>query len=212
MYDSHYAGAEAVQQNVSQWEQLKGKIDEERYQDVLRRLRYQAGHAIVWRDAICDWLLGLTGIPDDKGRVGHHPDRIEAEDMQLRGYTAIDVTSGYFASGGKGVTCTEKAQPCEATFPFSGASGTYELGIQYFDLSSGVAKFSVLVNSQPVDEWRADDNLPSAKPDGDSSTRRMIPAVKLQSGDQITIRGTPDGDDAAMLDYVGIQESQAAHH
>jgi alpha-glucuronidase len=211
MYDSHYAGADAVQQNVSQWEQLKGKIDEERYQDMLRRLRYQAGHAVVWRDAICGWLLGLTGIPDDKGRVGHHPDRVEAEDMQLRGYTSMDVTPAYFASDGKGVSCSEKAQPCEVTFSFKRASGTYELAIQYFDLNSGVAKFSVLVNSRQVDEWRADDNLPSAKPDGDSSTRRTIPELKLQAGDQITIRGTPDGGDAAMLDYVEIHESQATH-
>jgi alpha-glucuronidase len=212
MYDSHYAGANAAQENVTQWEQLKGKIDDERYQDVLRRLRYQAGHAIVWRDAICDWLLGLTGIPDDKGRVGHHPDRTEVERMQLKGYTPVDVTPVYFASGGKGVACSETAHPCEATFSFKGSPGAYELDIQYFDLNSGVAKFSVLVNGRPVDEWRADDHLPSAKPDGDSSTRRMIPAVKLQAADQITIQGTPDGGDAAMLDYVEIHESQALRH
>jgi alpha-glucuronidase len=212
MYDSHYAGADAAQQNISQWEHLKGKMDDERYQDVLRRLRYQAGHAIVWRDAICEWLLGLTGIPDDKGRVGHHPDRVEAEDMQLPGYTSMDVKPAYCASGGKGVTCSERAQPCEATFAFKRASGTYELDIQYFDLNSGMARFSVLVNSRQVDEWRADDDLPSAKPNGDSSTRRIIQALKLRAGDQITIRGTPDGGDAAMLDYVEIHGSQASRH
>src|ERR1700741_4023498 len=111
MYDSHYAGAEAAEQNVTQWEQLHGKIDEERYQDVLGRLRYQAGHAIVWRDAICDWLLGLTGIPNDTRRVGQHRDRIETEDMQLQGYSTVDIAPAYFASGSKAVSCSG-TQPC----------------------------------------------------------------------------------------------------
>jgi alpha-glucuronidase len=211
MYDSHYAGAEAAAQNVTQWEQLRGKIDDERYHDVLGRLRYQAGHAIVWRDAICDWLLRLTGIPDDEGRVGHHPDRIEAEEMQLQGYTQDPITPAYFASGGKAISCPQ-AQACTASFRYEGGSGTYDLDVQYFDLNSGVARFSVLVNSQTVDEWQANDDLPSAKADGDSSIRRAIPAVALRSGDEITIRGMPDGGDTAMLDYVEIHKPREAPH
>jgi alpha-glucuronidase len=31
---------------------------------------YQAGEAIVWRDTICRWIYALSGIPDQKGRVG----------------------------------------------------------------------------------------------------------------------------------------------
>jgi alpha-glucuronidase len=211
MYDSHYAGAEAAEQYVKQWEQLRGKVDDERYQDVLGRLRYQAGHAIVWRDAICDWLLGLTGMPDAEGRVGHHPDRIEAEDMQLQGYTPLDITPAYFASGGKAINCSG-AQQCSASFYFKRNSGTYDLDVQYFDLKTGIARLSVLVNSRPVDEWQANDDLPSAKPDGDTSRRRTIPAVPLRSGDEITIRGTPDGGDTAMLDYVEIHTLRAARH
>jgi alpha-glucuronidase len=205
MYDSHYAGAGDVAQYVPQWESLHGKIDEDRYKDVLGRLRYQAGHAIVWRDAIWDWLLALTGIPDDQGRVGHHPDRIEAENMQLNEYLQIDITPAYFASAGRAVSCPE-AQSCAASFAFKGSSGAYELDIQYFDLNNGVARFSVLVNSRPVDEWQASDDLPSAKPDGDTSTRRTIPSVALHSGDKVTIRGTPGGGDTAILDYVAIQK------
>jgi alpha-glucuronidase len=211
MYDSHYVGAEAAAQSVTQWQQLRGKIDNERYLDVLGRLRYQAGHATVWRDAICDWLLGLTGIPDDQGRVGHHPDRIEAEKMALQGYTQLDITPAYFASGGEAITCLNQAQPCTATFQFKGSSGTYELNVQYFDLNTGVAGFSLFVNSRLLDQWQANDNLPSAKADGDSSTRRTIPAVVLHSGDEITIRGTPDGGDTAMVDYVAIHQLSDTH-
>jgi len=207
IYDSHYAGAEAAAQYVTQWEQLRSKIDGDRYEDVLRRLRYQVGHAIVWRDAICDWLFELTGIPDNQGRVGHHPDRIEAEEMKLQGYTQVEITPAYYASGGKAVTCPDR-ETCSASFHFQRTTGTYDLNVQYFDLNSGVARFSVLVNSQTVDEWQANDDLPSAKPDGDTSTRRTIPAVTLRSGDEIIIRGTPAGGDTAMLDYVAIDHAQ----
>jgi alpha-glucuronidase len=74
-------------------------VDEERYAAVLARLEYQAGHAIVWRDAICDWFYRISGIPDVKSRVGHHPDRIEAESMRLDGYIPVDVVPWETPSG-----------------------------------------------------------------------------------------------------------------
>lgn len=70
IYDSHYDGAEQAAGLVAQWQSLKGEIDDERYQDVLKRLQYQAGHAIVWRDTVVNWFFKKSGIPDDKGRVG----------------------------------------------------------------------------------------------------------------------------------------------
>jgi alpha-glucuronidase len=73
VYDSHYDGADRARDLIAQWKVLAGHIDEERYGDVLARLEYQAGQAIVWRDAICNWIYGLSGIPDDKGRVGSQP-------------------------------------------------------------------------------------------------------------------------------------------
>ncbi len=69
-YDSHYEGAEQAADFVSQWKTLQGHVDDERYGDILARLQYQAGEAVVWRDAICNWIYGLSGIADAKGRVG----------------------------------------------------------------------------------------------------------------------------------------------
>jgi alpha-glucuronidase len=71
IYDSHYDGAEQAAGLVTQWESLGGQIDEERYNDVLTRLKYQAGFAIVWRDTVVNWFFKESGIPDAKGRVGH---------------------------------------------------------------------------------------------------------------------------------------------
>ena len=69
MYDSHYEGAERAQGYATDWKSLKGHLDNERYENVLTHLQYQAGQAIVWRDAICNWLFRLSGIADEKGRI-----------------------------------------------------------------------------------------------------------------------------------------------
>ncbi len=70
IYDSHYGGAEQARDFISQWQALDGHVDEERYRDILARFQYQAGEAVVWRDAICNWIFRLSGIADGKGRVG----------------------------------------------------------------------------------------------------------------------------------------------
>ena len=73
IYDSHYEGAEKTGEFVKEWKSLKGRVDDERYEEVLAQLKYQSGHAIVWRDAVNDWFHQMSGIDDQKGRVGHHP-------------------------------------------------------------------------------------------------------------------------------------------
>jgi alpha-glucuronidase len=70
VYDSHYDGAERARDFVAQWKTLAGHVDQERYQDILARFEYQAGQAVVWRDTICKWIYGLSGIADERGRVG----------------------------------------------------------------------------------------------------------------------------------------------
>jgi hypothetical protein len=61
-----------------------------------------------------------------------------------------------------------------------------------------------LLNGQKIDEWVAEENLPAAKPNGDSSMRRWIPAFTLRPGDEIRIEGIPDGAELAPLDYIAI--------
>jgi alpha-glucuronidase len=73
IYDSHYDGADHARDFISQWKAIEGHVDEERYRDILARLEYQAAEAMVWRDAICDWIYKLSAIPDGKGRVGSSP-------------------------------------------------------------------------------------------------------------------------------------------
>jgi alpha-glucuronidase len=211
IYDSHYEGAERAQQFVEEWKSLKGRIDDEGYAAALARLEYQAGHAIVWRDAICNWFRRVSGIADEKGRVGKHPERVEAEAMRLEGYVPTEVTPWETASGGKAVECLPPAQKCSATFQFNGAAGSYDIDVQYFDQNNGESKFRVVVGDKDVAEWIASDHLPTTKIGGDSSTRKRITRITLSAGEQIRIEGFPNEEEHAALDYVEIHQNSELH-
>ena len=206
VYDSHYAAAEEARRFPLRWRALDGLIDPERFAAVMKRLEYQGGHAIVWRDAICGWFLRESGIPDTQGRAGHFPGRTEAEAMDLTGYAIKDVTPWEDASGGKAVAC-EATPRCNASFVFHGAAGRYDIAVQYFDVNSGDARFTLSVGQQVLQTWIADDHLPTKAPNGDSSTRQTVHGVKLRPNDVIRVEGSPDGGDSAAIDYVEVKES-----
>ena len=70
IYDSHYEGAAEAQRFPEKWRLLHGRVDEERWAAVLRKLQYQAAYAEVWRDDVNDWFYKTSSIPDANGRVG----------------------------------------------------------------------------------------------------------------------------------------------
>ena len=205
VYDSHYEAAQAAGEFPVRWRALEGLIDPERFAAVLNHLEYQAGHAIVWRDAICSWFLRESGIPDTLGRAGHFADRTEAESMNLAGYTVTDVTPWEDASGGKAITCETPHEKCTASFTFHGAEGSYDMVIQYFDVNLGEARFQVGADHRVLRTWTASEHFPTKTLNGDSSTRATIPQVRLQPNDVIKIEGIPDGGDPAAIDYVEIR-------
>ena len=139
-YDTHYQGAQEAADFERRWRALKGLVDDQRYAEVLDRLHFQAGHAIVWRDAINSYFLKLSGIPDARGRAGHFPGRREAEQMTLDGYVPVDVMPWETAGGGKAVTCAGPSA-CTAAFQFSGPAGHYRVVVRYFDENDGHAQF-----------------------------------------------------------------------
>ena len=203
IYDSHYAGAEEAATFVTEWKSLHGLIDDDRYAEVLKRLTYQAGHAIVWRDAVVNYFHKLSGLEDAQGRVGHDPNRVEAEDMQLTGYVPVDVSPWETASGGKAVGCTGPSS-CAASLRFDRAAGRYDVSVQYFDQSNGVSHYELFIDDHRVDSWAADDRLPSDKMNGHTSTRHTTQSVDLQPGNVLKIVGHPDGGEPAPLDYVEL--------
>ena len=227
IYDSHYDGAAQAADYVYEWSSLKDRIDPALYEDIRARLEYQAGHAIVWRDAVVQYFLKLSSIPDERGRAGHYPGRLEAEDTRLTGYQVIDVTPWEDASRGKAVTCPGATsvvpktpqndagalapaalQVCTAEWTWSGLAAHYNIAVQYFDLQGGAASFTLLVNNHAEATWKADANLPSTRPNGDNSTRHTLENIALNPGDIIRIEGIPAGPDPAALDYIELTKIQ----
>lgn len=202
-YDEHYQGAEDAKDLVTQWETLASQIDEQRYLEVLERLKFQADHADVWRDSICNWFHNLSDIDDEQGRVGHHPDRLEAEQLSLDGYEVTDITPWEAASGSQAAQLPTSTDEGSIRWVFEGQPGWYDLAVQYFDEEDGVSRFQLFVGDQEVDAWDALDHVPtpSAKPDSHSSSRRWITGIALRPGDEIRLVGHADDGERAGVDY-----------
>lgn len=69
IYDTHFEGAQAVQWLNKEWNDLEGKIDEDRFTQVAGRLAEQATHANHWRDVINTYFYRKSGVPDAQGRT-----------------------------------------------------------------------------------------------------------------------------------------------
>ncbi|PLB44136.1 putative alpha-glucuronidase A [Aspergillus steynii IBT 23096] len=206
-YDAHYSGAETAQTFVPKWEALKGRIDKQRYEEVRHRFIYQAGHSIVWRDAINNFYYNLSDIEDQEGRVRHHPWRVEAEDMNLSGYTKYTVHPYETASNATAIVTATNSTTGTATTKLKFPPGTYDLGINYYDLYGGQSEWTVYLNKRVVGKWKgnAEDILghtPSIYLDGHSAIRITFRDVKVKKGDVLKIVGQPDGVEPAPLDYV----------
>ncbi|KAI9897411.1 hypothetical protein N3K66_007267 [Trichothecium roseum] len=207
-YDAHYDGALTAQSFQETWHGLKGKVDEERFEHELYRLRYQAGHSIVWRDAINEFYRNLSGIPDELDRVRNHPWRLEAEDMTLEGYRPVSVSPTETASRYTAIVTTGTGTgTASVDVPFD--DGSYDLAINYFDITGGSATYQVSINGELVGEWKGDaeyklGKFPSEYLDGHSAIRITFNNVKVRKGDKLVVKGIADGSEQAPLDYISL--------
>jgi alpha-glucuronidase len=207
VYDSHYEGAALAASYPSRWKALHGLIDDQRYYETLALFEYQAGHAVVWRDAVTEWFQRISGIPDKLGRVGHYPNRIEAESMQADGYTTVDVNPWETASGGKAVVC-QRAAGCTLSTKPGRRDGTYSISVRYFDLRTGVSQYELVLNGKSLAHWAANAILPPAVVDphldGSTSTLFTVPGIRLKPSDTLTLRGIPNQGEPAPVDYIEV--------
>ncbi|EME38625.1 glycoside hydrolase family 67 protein [Dothistroma septosporum NZE10] len=210
-YDAHYAGSETAQDFLYQWTSLEGLIDDERFEHVRFRQEYQAGHSIVWRDAIVSFYHNLSRIADDRGRVGHHPYRIEAESMQLDGYKVYAVSPFETASNTTAIITRTNTTTGIASTTLDFESGTYSLAVNYYDMYGGNSTYEVLLNDTLVGKWTGNivdtgklGHTPSIYLDGHSATRVTFRNIAVSRGDVLKIVGTPSGLEPAPLDYVAL--------
>lgn len=208
-YDAHYEGAATAQRFVEQWESLKGRIDSQRYEHVLFKQKFQAGHSLVWRDAINMFYHNLSGIPDDLDRVNNHPYRIEAEHMILSGYKPYAVSPFETASGYHAIVTISNSTTGTACANVTFASGVYDIAVNYFDLIGGKAKYRLEVGNKTVGQWVGNHedilgHAPSVYLDGHSATRITFSNVTVQQGDEVRITGQANGIEPAPLDYISF--------
>ncbi|KAJ4352395.1 uncharacterized protein N0V89_007743 [Didymosphaeria variabile] len=208
-YDSHYEGAATAQTLVKQWESLKSNIDSERYEHVLFRQTFQAGHALVWRDSINQFYHNLSEIEDQAKRVGNHPYRIEAEKMTLSGYKTYRVDPFHAASGATAIVTASNSTVGTATTNVTFGSGIYDVAVNYFDLIGGKSQYELQLNNRTIGSWTGDleDKLghaPSVYLDGHSATRITFRNITVVKGDLLRISGRADGIEPAPVDYVSF--------
>jgi len=206
IYDSHYQGAQEAADFVKRWRRLDRLIDRQRYASVLARLEYQAGHAIVWRDAINNWFLWLSGIADANGLAGRFPGRIEAESMARERYANTPVVPWETASAGQAMTC-EPGETCSARHRYQGPAGTFDVAVQFFDENDGASRFTLFTGDRVIESWVADGQFGSPSPNGHTSTRHTVRGVRLSPDDELRVQVTTDGMESGALDYIEITAS-----
>ncbi|KAK4148663.1 alpha-glucuronidase A [Chaetomidium leptoderma] len=210
-YDAHYAGSATAQTFPELWKTLKGRIDDERYEHVLYRLVYQAGHSLVWRDSVNTFYFNKSGIADTGGRVGNHPYRIEAEDMTLAGgYRRYDVSPFEAASGARCIVTADNSTTGTASTVLRDVkTGKYDVAVNYYDMALGNATWELYVGCKRVGRWKGDleynlGRAPSPYIDGQTASRVTFRGVKIKKGSTLKIVGRPDGLEPAPVDYISI--------
>ncbi|KAJ5642833.1 alpha-glucuronidase A [Penicillium lividum] len=214
-YDAHYDGARNAQTFPVRWEALRGLIDDHRFEHTLFRLTYQAGHALVWRDSICNFYLAKCGISDEHHRVGSYKWRVKAQDMQLSGYKVVPITPFEAAFGGHAIITESNNAPGIATWAVTFPVGVYNIAVNYYDHLGGTSQYQLFLGSEGSSEKRLIGNWAgslgkhllhdfSDLRDGHSATRIYFRGVQVHEGDVLTIVGTPDGDELAPVNYVSF--------
>jgi len=103
---------------------------------------------------------------------------------------------------------------CSLTARLNRAAGSYDISVQYFDLRTGASHFELILNGNSIAHWVANATLPPValdmNLDGSTSTRFTVHDVRLAPGDTLTLRGTPDGDERAPVDYIEIERHGGA--
>ncbi|MBD2219463.1 DUF4347 domain-containing protein [Calothrix sp. FACHB-1219] len=136
---------------------------------------------------------------------------VEAENMVLSGYR-VETSSGIGAYGGKLVSLVNGTanETGTANFVYSGAAGTYDLNLAFWDESDGNAKFEVYVNNTLRGTVNSNRNINGATATINNKWEiRAVENLAVKSGDSIQIKGFEESGDAARLDYVRLTQDKS---
>ncbi|KAI1815132.1 glycoside hydrolase family 67 protein [Poronia punctata] len=210
VYNAHYHGAATASSFPSRWQTLAPYMDKQRFEEMLFRLEYQAGHAIVWRDNIAQFYHNVTGIQDSETRVLNHPWRIEAEDMdKLHNYKITAVNPFQAASNFHVVQTTDNSTAAYVETKIPYPTGLYDVAVAYYDLYEGEAHYEAFINGESLGSWKGDlehrlGYTLTRGIDAHSATRVTFKGVRIEKGDILRIETVPHGRETAPLDYVAF--------
>lgn len=194
-YDAHFAGAAAAGNAEDAWESTQGLVDESRYNTVHAFLARAATHAEIWRETTTEWMQRTSGVRDALGFVGSHTGRVEAEAMQLTGYS-VQTIGPESASGSKRIVCG--VGECTAAMKFTGDENVYRVEVGYLDEHVG-SSFELLVNGEVRARWQN-----SISPAAAEAERFIVNGVRLRTGDGLAVHAMAPGRAGAPLDFVEI--------
>lgn len=69
IYDTHFSGCREAEELKEEWLSLRGLVDGEIFEEVLRRMKLQTENAREWRDVVNTYFYRKTGIADERGRT-----------------------------------------------------------------------------------------------------------------------------------------------
>ncbi|MEM7767127.1 MAG: hypothetical protein AAF253_06525, partial [Pseudomonadota bacterium] len=137
---------------------------------------------------------GGTGGSTGGGGATFGVGRTQAEDLDLSGGYEVQTIAG--TSGGQVIGTLTSGS---GTGSFSGATGNYDLTVNYLDENDGVSTFRLLVNGAVLDTWQG---LGGGSATGTAATREIN--VDLNDGDTISLEGVRSDGEAARIDSVDI--------
>ena len=68
IYDTHFEGYEEAKGLAAKWDSLKGKVDDEIFENVRERFERQLANAREWCDQVNSYFYRKSAIADEKGR------------------------------------------------------------------------------------------------------------------------------------------------
>lgn len=121
---------------------------------------------------------------------------IPAESLDLVGYEI----EGRSEAEGQSVLKGFVNQTNTGQFLFSGATGSYDIGVRYLDESDGVSTLELRVGNVLVGAWQLDT-------DDEAYQTRWFNYVEIATGATVQITGIADGGEHVRIDSIEITEA-----
>ena len=107
-------------------------------------------------------------------------------EMTLTGYTPDSCLQEH---------CVRTSASGTATSKFEDASGLYDIIVSYVDEKEGQGTLTLSIGGKKRATWKLTEDVGCWR-------RKIIPSVKLKTGDEIKIAGIANGKESARIDYI----------